>query len=517
MQHRREFLHSFPGLLTVVILTLGWLPGPSRAETFEFRSGDEGILARNGCHPGPMSSPRIIVPHDAWDPLGEASYLHPDDSETLDGCGVFQVEFELPEGFTQPSIQFSFHADNSATVALNGFLIGQGDDFTNPPESVTTSQAKFFQPGRNTATVTLRNTGGPFGVAFIITVSHEVMDPELDSDEDGLPDWWELRLGLEPENPSDALLDVDEDGLDYAEEFLLGTDPDRPDSDDDGLKDGQEVSAGTDPLDPDSDDDGFTDGKELSSRSDPLDPDSLPPQVELEFASGRSPFEFGRCAPREGERRPAEVFPTDQAWDTLPDSRWIRTGADDPHVACAVFYSTFDLPDLFIEPELQLEILVDDEVDVFLNGNPLGSFTGFLLPAHQTGTRNRTDFQPGPNEISFVTRSGGGADGLNVTGRVTYSVLDLFLRGNANDDEKVDLSDAICILRNLFLGGCTLRCLDAADANDDGVVDLSDPVRILNFLFVSSENLPFPGPVRCGADLTPDSLTPVCISAKCPG
>jgi pectate lyase len=46
-----------------------------------------------------------------------------------------------------------------------------------------------------------------------------------DSDHDGMPDEWEKRNGLNPDNASDAVLDKDGDGYTNIEEFLNGTDP----------------------------------------------------------------------------------------------------------------------------------------------------------------------------------------------------------------------------------------------------------------------------------------------------
>jgi pectate lyase len=50
-------------------------------------------------------------------------------------------------------------------------------------------------------------------------------EPPLDSDSDGLPDEWELRFKLAPENASDGQGDPDKDGYTNLEEFLNGTDP----------------------------------------------------------------------------------------------------------------------------------------------------------------------------------------------------------------------------------------------------------------------------------------------------
>lgn len=77
-----------------------------------------------------------------------------------------------------------------------------------------------------------------------------------------------------------------------------------------------------------------------------------------------------------------------------------------------------------------------------------------------------------------------------------------FIRGDCNDDSEVDLSDAVCALSWLFLGGQPPGCLAAANANGDDAVDLSDPVWALEFLFLGGPPPapPFPG---CGPGQLP--------------
>lgn len=50
-------------------------------------------------------------------------------------------------------------------------------------------------------------------------------DPYLDSDLDGMPDWWELKYGLDPNDPSDANGDLNGDGYTNIEKFINGIDP----------------------------------------------------------------------------------------------------------------------------------------------------------------------------------------------------------------------------------------------------------------------------------------------------
>jgi len=82
----------------------------------------------------------------------------------------------------------------------------------------------------------------------------------------------------------------------------------------------------------------------------------------------------------------------------------------------------------------------------------------------------------------------------------------LFHRGDANADGRLDVTDGINCLLYLFAAGRVPACLDAADANDDGKVDSSDPVFLLRFLFLGEAPPPWPGPPPrlCGSDPDPE-------------
>ncbi|MBI4606357.1 MAG: DUF362 domain-containing protein [Planctomycetes bacterium] len=80
-----------------------------------------------------------------------------------------------------------------------------------------------------------------------------------------------------------------------------------------------------------------------------------------------------------------------------------------------------------------------------------------------------------------------------------------FIRGDANGDGDLDISDPIGVLRALFLGTGTIPCEDAADANDDGRIDLADAVFSLGHLFLGGPAPPAPFPAA-GSDPTADEL-----------
>lgn len=103
-------------------------------------------------------------------------------------------------------------------------------------------------------------------------------DPD-DTDGDGLPDTWEVRYGLDPDDNGSvdvnngAAGDPDLDNVSNIDEFNNRTFPNDDDSDDDNLKDGVETNngensyvdendTGTNPLSADSDGDGINDGAE---------------------------------------------------------------------------------------------------------------------------------------------------------------------------------------------------------------------------------------------------------------
>ena len=60
----------------------------------------------------------------------------------------------------------------------------------------------------------------------------------------------------------------------------------------------------------------------------------------------------------------------------------------------------------------------------------------------------------------------------------------LYIRSDANADGRLDISDAIYILRFLFMGGETPPCLKAADADDNTLLELTDAVFLFNYLWL---------------------------------
>ena len=112
---------------------------------------------------------------------------------------------------------------------------------------------------------------------------------------------------------------------------------------------------------------------------------------------------------------------------------------------------------------------------------------------------------------------------MNATVELTIEVIlqepdnapPLFVRGDANADGELQISDGIRVIGFLFLGTGAPTCLDAADTDDNGAVELTDAVRIFGFLFLGQAPPPAPGPAECGPDGTTDMLNCVAFE-RCP-
>ena len=100
-------------------------------------------------------------------------------------------------------------------VPANGYMFVCWTNCSGVSLSVSTNPTVFF-------TVT-----NPVAVSAFFAV---------DSDSNGLPDWWELKYFGAIHNDPNA--DPDGDGLSNLQEYLLGTDPTKFDTDNDGLTDG---------------------------------------------------------------------------------------------------------------------------------------------------------------------------------------------------------------------------------------------------------------------------------------
>lgn len=113
----------------------------------------------------------------------------------------------------------------------------------------------------------------------------------------------------------------------------------------------------------------------------------------------------------------------------------------------------------------------------------------------------------GPVELAVCTTFGCATDPAGFNNTQACGLEKPFVRGDVNNSgDPVDLSDAVAIFLDLFLGiDAPAPCRDALDANDDGLVDMSDGIFILDYIFRGATQIrpPFPD---AGLDPTPDDL-----------
>ncbi|MBN1417170.1 MAG: hypothetical protein JXP34_00240 [Planctomycetes bacterium] len=105
----------------------------------------------------------------------------------------------------------------------------------------------------------------------------------------------------------------------------------------------------------------------------------------------------------------------------------------------------------------------------------------------------------GGDRIRSLVRGG---DVFFVTGGATNAIYEVilrtvpaaFVRGDANDDLRIDVADGMALAMHLFRNGAPPPCAEAADANDDGWLDISDPIFIIWYLFAGGAPPPPPFP-----------------------
>ena len=145
------------------------------------------------------------------------------------------------------------YVDSSPEVTADNWLGMHGNDFTKldaPWEAMPIRQQSAMDaylavldhagcslPKRDSIDARIieevRNSTATHGRNGIITTPDEVggwpklqvAKAPLDSDNDGMPDEWELRFKLNPQDATDGPQDKDKDGHTNVEEYLNGTDP----------------------------------------------------------------------------------------------------------------------------------------------------------------------------------------------------------------------------------------------------------------------------------------------------
>ena len=160
-----------------------------------------------------------------------------------------------------------------------------------------------------------------------------------------------------------------------------------------------------------------------------------------------------------------------------------------------------------IEGKAPLEVR---QIVVTVNdGDPAGADLRWTVSGRRMPTAWAFDLGglvPGKNTVELIafSRSGDLIGTASLVAHLSGAGARTFVRGDTNDDGRLNITDAVGILRFL-LEGAQHSCPDATDVNDDGVTNITDAIRLVDYLYARGEapSAPFPDP---GHDPTGDGL-----------
>ena len=153
--------------------------------------------------------------------LDQADAFPLDPSETLDtdSDGIGNNSDNDDDGDGVLDINDAFPVDNSETVDSDGDGKGNNADNDDDGDGLSDQYDRFPLDPTEWLDTDMDGVGDnadafPSDALF-----------STDKDLDGMPDAWEIRYGLDPNDPSDASSDQDNDGVSAYDEFLAGTIP----------------------------------------------------------------------------------------------------------------------------------------------------------------------------------------------------------------------------------------------------------------------------------------------------
>ncbi|UCH87325.1 MAG: hypothetical protein JSU97_02745 [Dehalococcoidia bacterium] len=143
----------------------------------------------------------------------------------------------------------SFPDIQQFSVDVQPITVSETDPADNTAENYVSVDS---DPDVDGDTIPNADDNCPFDPENFNGIEDEDGCPEMDADNDGMPDDYEQANACLDHLVDDAAEDPDNDDLANIDEMGAGTDPCDDDSDDDTFPDGQEVSLGSDPLNVDS-------------------------------------------------------------------------------------------------------------------------------------------------------------------------------------------------------------------------------------------------------------------------
>lgn len=122
----------------------------------------------------------VVAPHEFYSVIPQTHYLnyHPTQEGEANTSRTYRTTFTLPAGYSDPGFDISIHADNVATIFLNGTQIGTQADaeifenFQDPPEHFSTTSAGLFHAGANVVEFVIKNYGDGTGFDYMAFVTY---------------------------------------------------------------------------------------------------------------------------------------------------------------------------------------------------------------------------------------------------------------------------------------------------------------------------------------------------------
>ena len=191
------------------------------------RISTNGMLAGNGTISGGVTNAGVIAPG--------ASAGRIDIFGALVLSNSSELRFEL--GGHGQATQYDFIRVTSNTTLAGTLSVSLSNNF----QSVMTNGASFtvlsnastftgaFANVASGGTLTTTDGFARFTVLYAGTNTVRLTGLVIvDTDNDKMPDWWEVQYGLNKNDPGDAVLDLDGDGASNLDEFRAGTLPNNP-------------------------------------------------------------------------------------------------------------------------------------------------------------------------------------------------------------------------------------------------------------------------------------------------
>ncbi|MFI5398535.1 MAG: hypothetical protein ACHQ9S_23640 [Candidatus Binatia bacterium] len=114
------------------------------------------------------------IPGTQWINWNSSIYVGP-----FYGSSFYRTTFTLPGGFTSPTMSVLVHADNVATIYLNGVQVGQQTfaeiypNFQGPPSSFAITDPALFNVGNNNLDFDIYNFTGPTAFDYEATITYQ--------------------------------------------------------------------------------------------------------------------------------------------------------------------------------------------------------------------------------------------------------------------------------------------------------------------------------------------------------